>query len=119
MIDCFAIAEDIVDIIKPLEDQTVENMDIDVSFTCELSKPDVKVSWVKGKTPISKDDSKYTISNTGCVYTLTVKEVKPEDESDYTINVKDKKSTAELFIDGELSSYDLMYNIQYNNSNEI
>lgn len=96
------IVEDIVDIVKPLEDQTVEQMDIDVSFTCELTKPNTKVYWYKGKVPITPEDNKYTITNIDCQYTLTVKGVKPDDESDYTIDVKGKKSTAELFIDSKL-----------------
>lgn len=75
-------------------------MDIDVTFTCELTKPNVKVAWSKGKTPITADDTKYTITNIDCEYTLVVKGVKPEDESDYSIMVKNKKSTAELFLDG-------------------
>ena len=95
------ILVDKVDIVKELEDQTAEEVDVDVTFTCELSKPNVKVEWCKGKKPISTDDKKYTISNVSCEYTLTVKGVKPDDESDYTILVKNKKSTAELYLDGK------------------
>lgn len=75
-------------------------MDVDVTFTCELTKPNTKVTWYKGKVPINSEDNKFTISNVDCQYTLTVKNIQPHDESDYTIDVKGKKSTAELFIDG-------------------
>lgn len=92
--------EDIVDIVKPLKDQTATQENVDVTFTCELSKPNVKVAWSKGKSPVSADDSKYTITSVDCEYSLTVRGVKPEDESDYTVLVKSKKSTAELFLDG-------------------
>lgn len=95
------IAEELVDIVKELEDQTVEQLSTDVTFTCELNKPNVKVTWAKGKTPIGPSE-KYTITSIDCKYTLLIKSVKPEDESDYTITVKAKKSTAELFIDGEI-----------------
>ena len=94
-----------MDIIKPLADQTVSKMNTDVTFTCELNKPNTKVVWYKGRTSISADDTKYTIGNDGCVYHLTVKGVKPDDESDYTMNFKDKKSTAELFVDGMLCTF--------------
>jgi len=72
---------------------------MDVAFTCELSKPNVKVAWFKGKEPVTNGD-KYTITNVNCQYSLLIKGVQPEDESDYTVEVKGKKSTAELFLDG-------------------
>lgn len=97
-------SEEIVEIIRGLEDQTAEDVNVDVTFTCELSQPDVKVDWLKGKTPITREDNKYTITNIDCEYTLVVKGVKPEDESDYSILVKSKKSTAELFLDGNYHS---------------
>lgn len=85
---------------KGLEDETVEQLNTDVTFTCKLSKPKAKVVWSKGKNPIVEGE-KYTITNVDCQYTLRINDVTPEDESDYTISVKGKKSTAELFIDGE------------------
>lgn len=74
---------------------------VDASFTCTLSKPNVDVKWAKGKSPIFTDDKKYSISSVDCEYTLLVKGVKPDDESDYTVTVKSKKSTAQLFLEGE------------------
>jgi len=95
------LTEDVVDIVKGLEDQTAKQLDINVSFTCELSKPNVKVTWYKGKTPVTNTD-KYTITNVDCHYTLLIRGIRPDDESDYTVEVKGKKSTAELFIDGKV-----------------
>ena len=91
--------EEIVNIVKELEDVTINKLSSDVTFTCELNKPNVKVVWSKGKTAIA-DSEKYTISNIDCNYTLTIRSTEPVDESDYTISVKGKTSTAELFIDG-------------------
>lgn len=92
-----------MDIVKGLDDQTVDQLDIDVSFTCKLNKPEAKVVWSKGQVPITESE-KYTITNIDCQYTLLIRGVRPEDESDYSISVKAKKSTAELFIDGEITS---------------
>lgn len=74
-----------------------------MTFTCEVSQDQVKATWMKdGKELVPSED--VDIQAVGKVHKLTLKNATLDDRAEYTICVKDKKSTAPLFVEGQYGS---------------
>ncbi len=71
-------------------------------FSCELNKDNAHVKWFKAGNEINSNDIKYRIVAEKYKYSLHVIECEIEDMNDYTISFRNKKSTAQLIIDGLL-----------------
>lgn len=73
-----------------------------MTFTCEVSQDQVKATWKKdGKELVPSAD--VVVETAGKVHKLTLKNATLDDRAEYTISVKDKESTAPLFVEGEYS----------------
>lgn len=94
---CFC-TESPIEIIKHLQDQKVKEKE-PVTFTCELSKPGVKVSWLKDGFKISEEDG-FIVKVDGKTHTLTKVSATLEDAGKYMLIFEDKKSTANLGVEG-------------------
>lgn len=71
-----------------------------MTFTCEVSQDQVKATWKKdGKELVPSAD--VVVETAGKVHKLTLKNATLDDRAEYTISVKDKESTAPLFVEGE------------------
>ena len=70
-----------------------------ISFSVELSKPDVKVSWLKDGLKVSASED-FDIKMDGCIHTLTKKEASLEDAGKYMLVFEDKKTDANLGVTG-------------------
>lgn len=64
-----------------------------------MSKAGLKVEWQKKGKPVRAGD-KYTFETDGKVYRLIIDDCVADDETTYTIVVKDVNSTAKLIIHG-------------------
>lgn len=74
-----------------------------VTFECELSKPNVKVQWLKSGKPILPN-KKFEVAMDGSVHRLVIRDiVNEEDIAEYTATVRGKSSKATLKINGEIS----------------
>ncbi len=88
-----------VTFIMPLKnEQAVEENS--VSFTCQLSKPNQPVQWLKNGSTI-KQSVKYKISSDGSNYTLTIPKATIQDAAEYKVQLGDIESSAKLIVSGE------------------
>lgn len=94
-----AILDKPVTLITPLKNEQVVE-DNSVSFTCQLSKPDQPVQWLKNGSPI-KQSTKYKISSDGSKYTLTLQKATIPDAGEYKIKLGNLESSAKLTVSGE------------------
>lgn len=86
-----------------MEDQQVTELPGLVTFECELSKPNVKVQWLKSGKPILPN-KKFEVVMDGSVHRLVIRDiVNEEDIAEYTATVRGKSSKAALKINGEIS----------------
>jgi len=86
-----------VEVIIPLSDmETIENKT--VTFECELSKPDQKVTWLKDGAELSLSDTHYKITSDEGKYTLTIFNCTLDDTAEYTIKCGDVSSSAKLTV---------------------
>ncbi|TDH06482.1 hypothetical protein EPR50_G00113840 [Perca flavescens] len=79
---------------KPLRDQHVKPK-AKATFKCELFKDTPNWKWFKGDNELAPSD-KVEINKDGKDVTLTIKNCQPDDVSDYTIEVEDRRYTAKL-----------------------
>uniref|UniRef100_A0A8C0EE14 Obscurin n=1 Tax=Bubo bubo TaxID=30461 RepID=A0A8C0EE14_BUBBB len=68
-----------------------------VKLTCELSKPDIPVKWMKGDTVLYASE-KYEFKQHGTVAELIIQDVKSVDSGDYTCSTGELKTTARVKI---------------------
>lgn len=83
------------------------------TLTCQLSVPNVKTQWFKnGK--LLEPHSRYTCAVANYTQKLSIKDVRPEDQGEYTCTYKNLETTANLWIEGwyrftELSDLQCIY----------
>ena len=69
------------------------------TFVCEVSKPNQEAEWFKngkkiqsnGRVEIQVDETKHL---------LIIRDALTKDEAEYTVNIKDKSSKGNLFVEG-------------------
>ena len=85
----------------PLKEvQSVEGQTVEMS--CELSKPDQKVTWLKDGVELKPDDHCDVVVD-GCVHRLTIHNATLEDEAEYTVKLTDDVTTkATLWVEGTM-----------------
>ena len=67
----------------------------------EVSKPDAAGTWFKDELEIiPKVDKKYDASVSGTVHELTIHDVSPDDQAEYTLEIGDESTTAVLKVEG-------------------
>ncbi|GCC29258.1 hypothetical protein chiPu_0007696 [Chiloscyllium punctatum] len=79
--------------------QELKNTEADegdmATLFCEITKPDAPVEWKKGIVVLQSGD-KYKMKQEGCCIQLSVYNLKPEDQGEYTCDSGDQKTTAFL-----------------------
>ena len=101
------LAEAPVTFASPLKDTSVPESET-ATFTCEISKPDKKVTWYKNGKEIVPDEH-FEVKVEGTVHTLKVKDIALDDTADYTVKLGEETSKAKLTVLGE---YFLLFNRQ-------
>ena len=81
-----------------LEDEEVEENE-SATFTCQLSKPNGKVSWMKNGEDL-KENEECHITSEGNEHSMTISKVKLEDAAEYTVRCGDVESKARLSVKG-------------------
>ena len=84
---------------KKLVDMEVSGND-SVLLACELSEPNVQVTWCKNGLPIDPSDH-VTASADKTKHTLSLAHVQPDDCANYSVEVGPIKSEAKLSIKGD------------------
>lgn len=83
---------------KELENQAVMEGK-SVLLSCEVSNPNVPVTWKKDNTGI-EDGGRYIIKKKGPTHTLEIKKLSVEDAGEYCCISRGKKTTAKLIVRG-------------------
>ncbi|XP_060900885.1 obscurin isoform X2 [Labrus mixtus] len=81
---------------KELESQEATDGDKAV-LSCETSKPDCKVTWLKGSTVLTHGE-KYNIEQKDTTHTLVIRKLDVKDSGEYTCDTGDKRSAASLTV---------------------
>uniref|UniRef100_A0A8C2WUI9 Myosin-binding protein C, cardiac-type n=1 Tax=Cyclopterus lumpus TaxID=8103 RepID=A0A8C2WUI9_CYCLU len=76
------VQEKDLEVYQSIADLTVKAKDQAV-FKCEVSDENVRGTWYKNGAEV-KQDARINITHIGRIHKLTIDEVKPEDEGDYT-----------------------------------
>lgn len=71
-----------------------------IKLTCELSKPDTPVKWMKGGTVLYASE-KYEFKQHGTVAELIIRDVTSIDAGDYTCTAGELKTTAQVKVHGK------------------
>lgn len=90
-------------LVKPLRDQHVKPR-AKATFKCELFKDTPNWKWFKGDNEVAPSD-KVDIHKDGKDMTLTINNCQPNDVSDYTLEVEDRRYTAKLTLGGWWNVY--------------
>lgn len=84
-----------------MEDQTIKETET-AEFTCELSKPNKKVQWMKNKKTL-KASQRITMSTDKCIQKLTIKDAVMDDQEEYTCVLPNgNEVSAKLTVIGKL-----------------
>ncbi|CAG5962790.1 unnamed protein product, partial [Menidia menidia] len=83
-----------VEIVRPPQD-VFEPPGSDIVFEVELNKDRVEVKWLRNNMTIVQGD-KYQMMSEGKVHRLQVCEIRPRDQGEYRVIVKDKDAKAKL-----------------------
>ena len=81
-----------------LQDQTVTE-DEDLTLTCEVSKPEVKVIWMKDGKKIKSGD-RYEMRSEGCVHMFMIRGLTMDDAAEYGAKVANEKTVAKIEVKG-------------------
>lgn len=69
------------------------------TLTCQFSVPNVKTQWFRnGK--LLEPHGRYTFAVAGYTQNLSIKDVKPEDQGEYTCKYNNLETTANLWVEG-------------------
>jgi len=84
---------------KKLEDVMLDNVDVDVSFECKLSKDGHKVEWFKDGKKI-RPDVEHDIQDDGKLHRLIIKKATLKDIGTYRADCMHLSTSAKLSIQG-------------------
>lgn len=87
-----------VEIVRPPQN-AFEPPGSDVVFEVELNKDRVEVKWLRNNMTIVQGD-KYQMMSEGKLHRLQVCEIRPRDQGEYRVIVKDKDAKAKLELAG-------------------
>jgi len=95
-------AEETIEFVRHLQNVVVSEIPGTATFECELSRPNVKVQWMKGAKPILPDH-KYDVVMDGAVHRLVIRDVTGQDDvTEYSATVRGLVSKASLALQGEI-----------------
>ncbi len=73
----------------------------EVTFTAELNKENIPVTWLKNGQEVKSEDG-YETRSEGTKHYLTVLHTRLEDTAEYTIVAAEKTASAQLTVDGKI-----------------
>lgn len=85
---------------KELEDMKKDEVDIDITLECELSRPGLKVDWFKDNKKVRQDD-KHEIHTDGKIQRLVIHKLAAEDIGTYKVEYNMLSTSAKLTVDGQ------------------
>lgn len=92
------VEKPLVEFVKRLPDITLVTKDNEITFTVELSQPDVEVEWFQNGEPI-KQSNKFTIIDENTIKKLILKNAQEQDAQQYTCVASNVKSSTKLKVE--------------------
>jgi len=92
-------AEKSTEFTKPLDNQEVKEKD-KLTLTCDLNKPDAKVTWLKDGKVITPDD-RVTVSMDAYTHQLVVAEATLGDAAKYSCKCGDVSTECTIKVQGQ------------------
>ena len=99
---------------RELQDVTLTEANVTVTFECEISKDNLKVEWYYDGKKISRIDN-YDISSDGKLHKLVINKAVTDNAGKYSAKYKEAETTASLSIQGKYL-YFIYYNILLSSS---
>ena len=102
---CLYLLSDFVEekpqLLRPLEDITLNEVGLTATFECEVSLEGLKAEWQKANKPV-KANGRISIVDDQKIHRLVIDDAKGEDEGPYSVVFKehDIKSSAKLAVKG-------------------
>ena len=96
-----SVTVETIEFVRTLEDITLNELGVQATFECEVSKDGLKAEWLKNGKPIKAGEN-YEMTTEATIHRLVIKKAYAEDEAEYTVVLKDAKSVATLAIKGTL-----------------
>jgi len=93
-------AEEAVAFTRDLSDVKITRLPSSASFDCELSRPNVPVTWYKDDQPLRRSQ-RLNIEAEGRVHRLNIRNVEAADEAVYSVVAKNVRSAAKLSVQCE------------------
>ncbi|XP_019626723.1 PREDICTED: obscurin-like [Branchiostoma belcheri] len=90
--------EGVIDFEPGLEDQYAVEFDKQAKFSCRMTQEDAEATWYKEEEVIEASD-KFEIVRDGHEHHLIIKDIKLEDQTNYSCASKHRKTTANLFVE--------------------
>jgi len=90
--------------LKELEDIQLNDVGLEATFECEVSKPDMKAEWFKGDKSIKASLDKYQMTSKSGKHTLTISDCQSDDVAKYTVKLNGISSSAKLSVSGMSSN---------------
>jgi len=87
---------------KPLTDQSVKE-DEKITLECELTKPNMKVKWLKNGKEIKPDNKRITVSMDQYLHQLVIADVTVEEAAKYTCKCGDVSTECTIKVEGKIS----------------
>ena len=85
---------------RELQDVKVTRLPSSASFECELSRPNVPITWYKDDQPLRRSQ-RLDLDAEGRVHRLTIKNVESADEAVYSAVAKSARTAASLSVQCE------------------
>lgn len=100
----FSVTVEVIEFVRTLENVTLNQLGVQATFECEVSKDGLKAEWLKDGKPI-RSGNNYEMTTDATIHKLVIKKAYAEDEAEYTVVLKDVKSSATLVIKGTLQLF--------------
>jgi len=94
-------AEEKIEFVRHLQNVVVSELPGTATLECELSRPNVKVQWLKADKPVLPDH-KFDVVMDAAVHRLVIRDVSGQDDvTEYSATVRGISSKASLDIQGD------------------
>ena len=93
------VEEDDIEFSRHLEDVIVRETPSTVTFSCEVPREGLNAKWMKDGEMLPEKPSKYKPYNKHHSYALDINDADENDEGEYSVIIKGKKSSATLSVE--------------------
>ena len=94
----YVFSEEIIEFVRELQDIKIKVIPSEVTFECEVSKPNADVHWLCDGQPL-KRTGKYEVIADGTIHKLVIHDADGQDEKIYSASTKSNHTKARLIVE--------------------